>query len=179
MVETPTTRIWSHRVLFALLALGIIFLSLIPLNAVPGRWIPPDLLLVLAFAWVARRPDFVPVWLIAGVFLLTDFLFQRPPGLWAAWVVIGTEILRARTRSLRNSSLLLEWLTATGIILLIFVGHRISLTITFVPLPPLGRSLLQTGATILAYPVVALISHLMFGVKKTAPGEVDSFGHRL
>ncbi|MFQ6553092.1 rod shape-determining protein MreD [Aestuariibius insulae] len=179
MAETPTSRIWSHRLLFAAVSLGIIFFSLVPINAVPSRWIPPDLLLALAFAWVARRPDFVPVWLIAIVFLLTDFLFQRPPGLWAAWVVIGTEILRSRTRSLRNSSLLLEWLTAAGIILVIFVGHRISLTITFVPLPPLGRSLLQVGATILAYPLVAIVSHLFFGVKRTAPGEVDSFGHRL
>ena len=44
----------------------------------------PDLMLAFTFAWVLRRPDYVPVLLIAAIFLLEDMLLMRPPGLWTA-----------------------------------------------------------------------------------------------
>jgi rod shape-determining protein MreD len=35
---------------------------------------------------------------------------------------------------------------------------------------------MQYGMTLLAYPIVAAISHLAFGVRRSAPGEFDPVG---
>ncbi len=179
MADNPTADIWRHQALFLLLTLGIVFLSLVPLNTVPRNIAPPDLLLALTFAWVARRPDFLPVWLIALLFFLTDFLFHRPPGLWAALVVLGTEFLRNRIHNLRNMTFVAEWAMVGTVLLAIMVGNRLVLALTATPQVPLSLTLIQIGATILIYPLAVLASNALFGVRKTAPGEVDALGHRL
>jgi hypothetical protein len=53
-------------------------------------------MLALTFAWVLRRPEFVPPLLIAAMILLGDLMFHRPPGLWAALVLVTAETLRVR-----------------------------------------------------------------------------------
>jgi len=144
-----------------------------------GRYlIAPDLLIAFAFAWSLRRPEYVPAVLLAAVFLLTDLLLQRPPGLWALLAFIACENLKVRGRSLRDSSFGPEWLAVaiwlTGILLL----NRIVLSLLLVPRPDLKLSLIELGLTIVTYPVVVLITHLLMGVRKSAPGDFDSFGGR-
>jgi rod shape-determining protein MreD len=41
--------------------------------------------------------------------LLADLLFLRPPGLWAAIVVLGHEFLRNREQGLRDMPFFVEW----------------------------------------------------------------------
>ena len=50
MAETATPHAWTMRICFCALALLIIFFHLIPLDTVPRRWAPPDLLLAFTFA---------------------------------------------------------------------------------------------------------------------------------
>jgi len=90
MAETPTAEVWTGRVIYAGVMAAIIFIQLLPLDTRPDVWAAPDLMLTVTLAWTARRPDFSPLILIAGMFLLADLLFQRPPGLWTGLVIIMT-----------------------------------------------------------------------------------------
>lgn len=179
MAEAPSTRIWFNRAVFVALAFVIIVVQLVPLDMRPVIWASPDILLAATLAWVARRPDYLPVAVIAAVFLLTDLLFQRPPGLWAALVVLLTEAVRKRARGIRNMPLLLEWGTIAFGIVAITLINRLVLAVVMTAQPPLGLTLIQMIATILSYPLVVLVAYAIFGVSRPAPGEVDGRGHRL
>jgi len=147
--------------------------------ATPARWIAPDLLLLITLAWIARRPSFAPVIVIAAVFFLSDMLFQRPPGLWAGLVLILSEVLRSRARAMRTLPFMLEWATvASGIVLITFIYH-FTLSMTLVSQAALGLTLIQMVLTIATYPAVVFVSYAVFGVSRPAPGEVDALGHRL
>ncbi|WP_342076883.1 rod shape-determining protein MreD [Yoonia sp. SS1-5] len=179
MADIPNTRIWINRTVFVLIAFVIIVVQLVPLDMRPVIWAWPDVLLAATLAWVARRPDYLPVIVIAIVFLLTDLLFQRPPGLWAALVVLLTEAVRKRARGIRNMPLLLEWgMIAFGIVG-ITLANRLVLAVVMTPQAPLGLTLIQMIATILSYPLVVAIAHFVFGVTRPAPGQVDGRGQRL
>jgi rod shape-determining protein MreD len=111
--------------------------------------------------------------------LLADLLFQRPPGLLAAMVLIGSETLRARALGNRDMPYLLEWATVAGVMIGVVIAQRILLTLFFIPTPALGLTLIQLAMTIALYPMVVLISYVVFNVRRAAPGEVDALGHRL
>jgi len=178
MAERRHQSRWAMRMLFGVLCLLLIFLHLLPLQLLPRGWAGPDVMLALAFAWVLRRPDFVPPLLIAGLFLLTDLLFQRPPGLWAALVLLGSQTLRAREPGLRDLTFAVEWVSVATTLVAMTLGYRIILAILMVDQAPLGLSLMQLVLTLMVYPVVALISHTAFGVRKIAPGDIDAFESR-
>ena len=179
MAEPVTTRVWRYRALFLGLAFVVIFARLLPLDAGPGRLPGPDLLVCLSFAWITRRPEYVPVLLIAAVILLTDVLFMRPLGLWTACVVLGSEFLRSRVPFWRDMPFLLEWLVTAIVIAAMTIGYILTLAIFAVDQPALGLSLIQLMATIAAYPVVVFFSVAVLGLRKVVPGTVDQFGHRL
>ncbi len=179
MAEPLSHRIWTKRLTFALIATAIVFVQLLPLNTVPHLWAAPDMLLVTTLVWTARRPDFVPVLLIAAVFLVADLLFQRPPGLMTALVVVLTEMLRNRAGSLRNAPFGVEWFTVAMVIGAVTLGNRLVLAAVVTPQAPLGLTLIQMVLTILAYPVVVALAHVVFGVSRPAPGEVNALGQRL
>lgn len=179
MVEAQAGKVFTGRLLFVTLLIAIIFVQLMPIDTLPRRWPWPDLLVVTTMVWVARRPDFAPFWVIAGLFLLTDLLFQRPPGLWAALVLILSEAIRKRAPNIRNMPIGLEWGTVTVGIVAITLIYRLTLAILFLPQAPLGLTLIQMAMTILFYPLVVVLAHFIFGVSRPAPGQVDSLGHRL
>ena len=179
MADSPAARIWIGRAVYLAVATAIVFLQLLPIDTAPPAWAPPDLLLAVTLAWVARRPEFLPFFVVFLVFLLTDLLFQRPPGLWAALVLILTETVRSRSRGLRNVPLALEWGTvATGIVA-ITLANRLVLAIVMTPQAPLTPTLVQMVLTIVIYPVVVVVAQVLFGLTRPAPGQVDSLGHRL
>lgn len=179
MVDPILTSRFGHRCLFLGLAALVLFVRLLPLTAIPVRWPGPDIILCLTLAWVQRRPEYVPVLVVAGVFLVDDLLAMRAPGLWALLVLIGTEFLRSRESEFRDLPFLLEWSVTSVVILAIAIANRLVLAIFIVPQTGLGLTLLQVISTIAAYPVVVLVSHFAFGLRKAATGEVDALGHRL
>ena len=74
MAERLTSQLWARQAMYVILALGILFWQLLPLSTLPSSWAGPDWLIALTLAWAQRRPEFVPVTLIAVVILLADFL---------------------------------------------------------------------------------------------------------
>lgn len=170
---------WAGRIAYLLLAFVLIAAPLLPLNTVPRAFAAPDILLAVTAAWAARRPDTLPVLVVAFVFLLADFLFQRPPGLFAALVLLMTEALRRRSLRLRRGSFLGEWIAAGAAIAAVVLAHRVILAALMTPQAPLGLTLIQLILTIAAYPAVAGVAQVALGLRRPAQGEVDALGHRL
>jgi rod shape-determining protein MreD len=170
---------WPARITYLVLAFVLIVAPLLPLNTVPRSYATPDILLLVTAAWAARRPDTLPALLVVAVFLLADFMFQRPPGLYAALVLLLTEWLRRRSPRLRRGSFFGEWVAVgTGIAALGLVNRAV-LAVLLTPQPRLGLTLTQLILTIALYPVVAGLAHIALGLRRPAQGEVDALGHRL
>lgn len=172
--ETSAQHIWLYRAIFIALSLLVIGLKLLPLRldefGVPG----PDILLALTLAWVLRQPAVVPVTAILAVFLLSDFLFQRPPGLWTLLVIMITESLRRRRVTMTTFPFLLEWSAFAGAVMAMVVLNRLILWVLMVDLPPLGLSLAHGIVTALIYPLVVVISKYVLGLRKIGAAEVEA-----
>ena len=179
MAEWTDRKTWINRGVFVFLAFVLIVIDLVPLDMRPSLWAAPDLLLAATLAWVARKPRHVPVLVIAAIMLMTDFLFMRPPGLWAALVVGLTEMIRRQHRDFRNMPLLVEWGTITVGIIAITLANRVILAIVMAPQAPLALTMIEMAGTIAIYPVVLIVAHFVFGVSRSAPGELGSKGQVL
>lgn len=178
MGDHAALHLWAMRATYVGIALLVIFLSLLPLQTLPRGWAGPDIIVAVTFAWVLRRPEFVPPWLVAMVLLLADLMFHRPPGLWAALVLVGAETLRTRHVGLRDLTFAVEWVSVATTLVAITLGYRVVLAVLIVDQAPLGLSLMQMVMTLLIYPVVVVLSHLLLGVRKPAPGDIDALGGR-
>jgi rod shape-determining protein MreD len=178
MAEIAAPRNWTGRATFLGIALVIIFVQLLPLQTLPPNWAGPDLLLTMTVVWVSRRPDHVPLIMIAALFFLVDLLLQRPPGLMAALVLLLTEFLRARTAGFRSLAFGLEWGTVAMGILAITLANRFAMLIVMLPQAPLGLTFSQMVLTILAYPVVAAFAYVTLGIRRSTPGEFTTLGGR-
>lgn len=171
--------LWLHRLLFLAVAALLIFWKLLPMNDGAGNLPGPDILLCMIFAWTVRRPDYLPVLMIACVVLLEDMLLMRPPGLWTALVILGSEVIRSRVVLTRELSFGVEWLLVAALMLAMFVIYRLAFVLAFVPQPVLGFALVQTLWSIFAYPVVVAASRYGLDLHKPATGELDDYGRRL
>lgn len=179
MVDPLRVTLWVYRGLFLALAALVLFLKLLPLGSLAGNWPGPDLLLCLIFAWVVRRPDYLPVLLIGLVVLVEDFLLMRPPGLWAGLVIVATEFLRARVALTRELSFAAEWALVAAVMAGVLLAYRLAFVVVFLPQPALGFALLQTLWSVLCYPFIVAASRFVFDLRKPAMGEVDAYGRRL
>lgn len=179
MIDPRATRRWLYRGLYLAACSLLIFMHILPVDLQAGRVPGPDLMICLTFAWVLRRPRFVPTLLIAFIFLVTDMLYMRPPGLWTALVVIGVEVLRSREQPTRETPFMVEWGMVAAVLTVITLAYRLILWLTMVPQVSLGLTLLELIFTLLAYPVVVFVSRALLGVRKIAPGELDALGNRV
>lgn len=179
MADTSPARSWIMRLVFPALALAMIFFHLLPLDTLPRRFAPPDLLLAMAIAWCFRRPDFLPVPLLAATFLLEDLALQRPPGLHALLAVLGCEYIKSRALHLRDTTHPGEWLGAAMTITAVILTHRLLLSLTGVPQAQLSLTLVQLVLTVLAYPLVALLCRKLLNVRRLTAAEAEAMGDRL
>lgn len=177
MSDQTTVKLLGMRIIFGLIVCTVLFFHLLPLETSPRWWVGPDLIMAFACAWSLRRPEYIPVTLLAGLFLLADLLLFRPPGLWAVVALLGCENLKSRARSLRDGSFASEWLSVCIVLTVVAVGYRTALMITFIEPPSLGLSVFELLMTMLFYPLVVGITHWVLGVRKTAPGALDTSGN--
>lgn len=179
MVEGLRSGVWVYRGLFVVIALVLLFARMLPLGDEPGSWPGPDILLCVIFAWATRRPDYLPVWLLAGALLVEDIVLMRPPGLWTALVVIAVEFVRNRVTLTRELTFTVEWALVAALMVACLLAYRLVFTLTFLPQAGFGFAMIQVLWSILCYPVVVGASRVAFDLRKPATGEVDSFGRRL
>jgi rod shape-determining protein MreD len=170
---------WGYRALFLALALVLLFVRLLPLGGAAGALPGPDLLLCLIMAWVMRRPDYLPLWLIVVVVLAEDLILLRPPGLWTALVVLATEFIRSRAALTRELNFVVEWLLVTGLMVGMLLAYRLVFLLALLPQPPFGYAAVQVLWSALAYPLIVGASRLVLDLRKPATGETDDYGRRL
>ncbi|WIY26410.1 rod shape-determining protein MreD [Parasedimentitalea psychrophila] len=179
MANTSPAHVWIMRAAFPALALLIMFFHLLPLDTVPRKWAPPDLLVASALAWSLRRPDYLPTVLLAVTLLLADLMFQRPPGLLALLVLLACEYLKPRALSHRDTGFAAEWLSVSLVLTAITVLNRMALALVGVQQAPFGLILIQMILTIAAYPLVVLVSQSILGVRRMSSTELETLGIRL
>lgn len=196
MVDGATREVWLHRALFVAIALALLFWRLLPLPiprlslcAEADGWCSftvwlarmpgPDFLLCVIFAWMMRRPDYLPALLIAAIVLLEDMILMRPPGLWTALVLIASEFVRGRVALTRELNFGVEWLLVAGLMLAMLVVYRLTFAMVLMPQPGFGFAMLQVVWSILCYPVVVFLSRFVLDLHKPAMGEIDAYGRRM
>ncbi|WP_170762379.1 rod shape-determining protein MreD [Ruegeria lacuscaerulensis] len=177
-MDSQVSQLWTKRGLYLFLAALIMFLHLLPLDSQPDRWPFPDILIVVTFAWILRRPEYVPTLLIAFVMLMSDLLLQRPPGLMAALVVLGAAYLRSASLGMRDSGFISEWTSVAVVITAVFVLNRVILAILSVQQAALGPVVIQVVLTIAVYPLIVWLSRNGFGVRRVSPTETSTLGAR-
>ena len=172
--------ILTHRLIFVAVAAFLMFLRLLPIHPAAAGSLPgPDFLLCLIFAWTMRRPEYLPIWLLAAILLMEDFLLMRPPGLWTALVILAAEFIRSRIALTRELNFGVEWLLVSGLMLAVFLAYRTIFAVVFLPQPPFGYAVIQILWSILAYPAVVAVSRFVLDLRKPATGETDAYGRRL
>lgn len=179
MSENLTTRLWLMRAAFIALSLLVIFWQLLPLETVPRRFTGPDMLLVMCVLWVLRRPDYAPPVVVAGVMLLADFVYLRPPGLMALTAYLVCENLRNRATSVRDMPFGIEWLTAAGGMTAIVLGNRLLEAVFLLEHASLGLTLIQLIMSVLAYPLVAILLFVFIGLRKINPSDPELLQGRV
>lgn len=179
MDEPLLRQPWAYSLIYVGFALALLFVRMLPLGSDAGQLPGPDLLLCVTLSWVLRRPDYLPVGLIAMVVLLEDLVLMRPPGLWAALVVLATEFLRSRAALTRELIFPVEWALVAALMLGAMFLHRLVMMIAILPQPSFGFALIQIVGSILCYPLVVGVSRFALGVRKPATGELDAMGRRL
>ena len=179
MIDPQSLRIWLYRLVFLVLAGMLTFYLILPLSFIPSRLPGPDLLLALAFAWVLRRPEYVPVLLVAAIVFMTDMLQLNPPGLRAALVVIGLEYLRRRGALATVVPFAVEWGLVLAVLGMILLGQRMVLALFMVEQVSFGKEVLRLIATWGVYPLVVAFSVYILGVRRTQPGEAEALRQGL
>lgn len=171
-----TRSLFTYRVTFVLLVAVVTFAQLLPLRPGPGGIPGPDITLLIALAWIVMRPEYVPVMLLAAVFLIVDLLLMRPPGLWTALAVLAGEFLRGRQAQLRVASFPVEWALIGGIVLTMTITNALILAVFGVTQPGFGLTMLRLIFTILCYPLVVILAGRALGLRKPRAGEQDRYG---
>ena len=174
-MDSETRGLWTYRLLFVVLCIGLVAYRLVPLGVGEYPLLPgPDLMLALTLAWLLRQPDTVPPLIIVGVMLLADFVFMRPPGLWALLVLLVTEYLRRRRATMAEMPFFLEWLTVGAAIFALLILNRLALAVLIVEQGSLGRVVLHGLVTIAVYPIVVGISKYVLGVHMLGPQDTET-----
>ena len=171
MTDRVTLLRWAFWGLLIVTSAGLLFVKLLPLDLHAGRFPGPDLFMAIVMAWMLRRPDYVPILLVAILIFLTDLLHHDIPAIGALMAVIGLEVLRRREAGLREQPFMIEWGVVTAVLLAMLLAERILLMVFFVEQIPFGRALLQFISTIAVYPAVVFVSVFVLGVEKLQPGD--------
>ena len=150
----------SMQACYVAIGMILIALRLMPLHTLPRYWPGPDVLTLMTFAWVLRRPEQVSPLLIAVVMLTADLLLGAAPGLWAALVLFASEVLRGRGRSGRPLGFGMEWGLVAILLGGITVAGWLALTVTLAPHATLLTTVHVYAVTVAAYPLVALVFRL-------------------
>ena len=159
-------RIWAYRGMYLGLGLGVIFFRILPLDTGTPGLPGPDIILAVTLAWVLRQPAAVPITAILFLFLLGDFLLQRPVGLWTLLTLLTVMALQSRRSTLAEAPFLVEMAIVSGVILAMIVAERVTLWVLLTDQPSLGLVLMEGLATIVIYPIVVFVSKFLLGMTK-------------
>ena len=160
-----TPRGMIYPLIFVFISLLFMFFRMLPLDLTVRNWTAPDFLICFMLAWSMRKPEAVPSILIAAIFLIQDFLFQRPPGLYAALALLLCEWSKRQALLAEEFPFLIEWLTAPMAMVALFVSYRLVLSLSLSALAPFRLSLFELLITIVSYPIIVGICRYALRLK--------------
>lgn len=178
MVERLIGPRAAHHLLFLVLAALVFAWRLLPQAPSYGGLPGPDILLGLVLCWTLRRPEYMPFWLVALVIFIEDLLLLRPPGLWAALSVAGSEFLRSRVILAREMPFGAEWLLVATTMLAMALANRLVYGIAMLPQMPLETASRQLLVSVILYPALVGLSVLVFGLRRPLAGDAGPRGRR-
>ena len=149
---------------FALILLVVMFQTL-PFRTSPTYFVGPDLALLITVTWIVNRPDIMGPALVALTLLLTDFILQRPPGLWTLIVLCTGMFLRLRADGFIEEMFLLKWAMVSVVILTCYLVYHFALLITFLPTNDISVVLLQALLTVACFPISSWIFCRLLRIK--------------
>ncbi len=161
--SSPLASRLGGSALFTVSLLVILALESAPIRLLPLPGGAPDTGFALALAWMMRRPDQLPPWLLGALFLLADLVHGVPPGAGAALALAACEFLRPRAKALAALPFWGRWLTVTALALARYPAEALVLGVLLVPHPPLGTYLVSGLFTTAFWPSVAGFVHLLTG----------------
>jgi rod shape-determining protein MreD len=179
MVDPATSRRLSYRAMFFALCAMLIFLKLLPIGAVPGGIPAPDLMFCFMAAWMMRRPNYVPVLLVAFIFVLSDIVFLRPIGLWSALIVLGSEFLRSRSTGPSEIPVPAEIALVSFVFAAMFAIYSVVFVLLGTPHAELKTAALHVLTTVIAYPFVIGVTHFILRVRRAKPSDLDAGGNLI
>ncbi|QDY69612.1 hypothetical protein [Qingshengfaniella alkalisoli] len=161
------------RVVHGLIYVGLcgcaLFVRLLPLPPMLPNLPAPEIMLCLTLAWMLRRPDYLPAWLITVMFLLSDFFLYRPPGLNALIVTAICTLLRSRNPAPRPVPFTVEIALITGLVLSVVTANWLAQALLFIQHPSYWRTIAVVPVTVLAYPFTLALSHYVIGIRRLKP----------
>lgn len=178
MVDPITAELWGRRALLMALITLAVFIKLLPLQTGASSLPWPDVILCLMTAWTIRRPELVPLWMVVAVGFITDMVFLRPPGVWALILILGFEGLRAHARREGTMSAASEAGAVLVLFTSAFLANRLFLLIFAVPQPNFGATVLELLASLMLYPLVALVTVFIFRVRRPDPTDLQGLRGR-
>lgn len=173
MIDPYLLRRILYALGFVLLSSVILFARMLPIATGPGGFPPPDLILCFAFAWMVRRPDYLPVLLVVAVLIVADMLTLSAPFLAPFLALIALEALRSRRVQLADQGFVVEWMLVGAIFMLMMIAERVILGLFLVPQPAFGLSVLETLMSIAFYPVAVIITTFGLRIEWLKPGAID------
>ena len=162
-ITGPNLRI--NQALFFSLGFLFILCAMLPLGLQADAPLMPNLVFALAISWTIRRPASAPWGSIFALALLADVLLMKPIGLWAALTLGLSEFARAQRWAIREQMFLVEWAIFAAVFAFALALNALLLALVFEPRPALPLVLNYFLSTTLAYPVVVLLIHWVFGVR--------------
>ena len=161
----PLFKVWFYRLVFICLGFLILVINLVPIGFTSGYLTFPDFLFCLAVSWIFRRPNYVPVPMVVGIFLFQDILLGLPIGLGTVIMLAIIEYLRSRIEMVRYQSFFIEWgIVAISYFIFILI-YQLMLIITFSQPSSLGALSFLFIETIIIYPAIVFISSQLLKVK--------------
>ena len=168
----------QHWIYFVSIALVVVFVSILPIDA-PFRTIGgPDFMLTIAITWSLKRPDLLPVFLIGVTFLFLDLMLHRPPGLFSMVVVAASLFAAYRHPDFREAVFAAEWLFAAALILGVFLVYRVLIFFTLLSAPVLTVYLSQAVFSVLLYPVIVFLGRNIWNAPSEFSAEEQPKGKR-
>jgi rod shape-determining protein MreD len=79
---------------------------------------------------------------------------------------------------MRDAGFVAEWMSVSAVVAGVFLGNRVILAILSVDQAALLPVLIQLVLTILAYPVIVLLSQSVFGVRRVSAADASAAGAR-
>ena len=169
--------VWAQRLIISILLIVLATSGPLPHLQLPDPIMPPDFAFCIVAAWIIRRPDSVPLQIVAAAALLEEILLLLPLGLWSSAAVISAMFLRERVHGIQRSTFLFEWFLVSVTFLFAVFACGLLQLVLFIPPVPFQLILAEAVATAMAYPVVVVILNMIFGIRHMTPTELRLLRH--